>query len=125
MATTKSKEFGEIIKQARLKSGLSLGEAASEAQISKSILRFWELGEVDSPELDNLLRLAAVLDLDATTACEAAGYDVSQTWPSIQPYLRHKYPELPAAARREIAAVAYKYGVDPDGLGPLDGQDER
>lgn len=125
MATLQTKSLGRLLKDARVTAGLSIRQAAGEAEISKSLLGAWECDQVDSPELGKLLRLAAVLGIDPTTACEAAGYDLSGALPSIKPYLRSKYPTLPASALQEIAAITKKYGIDPNHTGPRPGEDEQ
>ncbi|TWP34337.1 helix-turn-helix domain-containing protein [Leekyejoonella antrihumi] len=125
MATLQSKTLGRLLKDARIAAQLSIRQAASEADISKSLLDAWERDQVDSPELGKLLRLAAVLEIDPTAACEAAGYDLSGTLPSIKPYLRSKYPTLPASALQEIAEITEKYGIDPNHTGPRPGEDEQ
>lgn len=117
--------FGSIIKEARIGAGVSMGQAAEEARISKSLLRFWELDEIESPDLGKVLRLAATLSIEPLVLCTAAGYDLSGTLPTIQPYLRSKYPQLPESALSDIAAITEKYGIDPNHTGPRPGEDEQ
>lgn len=119
-----SDSFGQTIRTARISLGLSMGTVATEVGISKSRLRFWELDEVENHELGVVLKLAATLELDALALCELAGNSITDALPPIQPYLRNKYPELPPAAIREIAAVTEKYGIDPTKTGPEPGEDE-
>lgn len=115
-------ELGTLLRDARIQAGLSLRQVAAEAELSKSIIENWESGTRE-PKLDKLLRLAAVLGLDATTVCEVAGYDIDL--PAIHPYLRRKYPDLPPQARAEIAAITRKYGADPRRAEPAPGEDEQ
>ncbi|RNI20717.1 helix-turn-helix domain-containing protein [Flexivirga caeni] len=117
--------IGQLLRRARERSGLSLRQAAAEAGMGKTQLAAWERDEVDSPELGNLLRLAAVLGIDATEACAAAGYDIAGALPTLQPYFRRKYPELPEAALKQITAITEKYGIDPNHAGPRPGEDEQ
>lgn len=124
MEKNKSPTFGTTIRTARIKAGLSLQQAATDAGISKSLLRFWEIDHVANPDLGKLMRLAAALGLDPLDLAELAGYEIAQALPPVQPYLRSKYPNLPDTARHEIAAVVRKYGIDPDNPGPEPGQDE-
>ena len=116
--------FGGTIKQARIAAGLSMSQAADEAGISKSLLRFGELDEVDSPDLAKLMRLAAALELDPIYLAHLAGYDFPTTPPPMQPDLRSKYTALRAEALAQIAAITEKYGIDPTGRGPAPGEDE-
>lgn len=117
--------FGSIIKEARTRAGISMQQAADEAGISKSLMRFWEMDAYKSPSLGAVLRLAAALGLEPLELAQAAGYDMSGTLPPIQPYLRSKYPELPASALRDIEAITKKYGIDPTRSGPAPGEDEQ
>ena len=117
--------IGQLLRSARERSGLSLRQAATEAGIGKTQLAAWEHDEVDSPELGNLLRLAAVLEIDATEACAAAGYDIAGALPTVQPYFRSKYPDLPETAIQQITAITEKYGIDPNRTGPRPGEDEQ
>lgn len=124
MANLQKETLGDLLYAARQKAGLSIRTAASEAGISKSLLDAWERNQVDSPDLGKLLRLAAVLELDATRTCEAAGYDMAGALPAVRPYFRSKYPGLPTIALNEIAAITRKYGIDPNNSGPRPGEDE-
>ncbi len=101
-----------------------MGQAAQEAGISKSLLRFWELDQVEVPDLGKLQRLAAVLELDPIHLAELVGYDPAATLPAVRPYFRSKYPDLPAEALQEIEAITRKYGFDPTRPGPAPGEDE-
>lgn len=116
--------FGSRIAKARGKAGLTMQEVAAETGISKSLLRFWELGEVASPDLGKIMRLASVLGLDPLELAGFVGYEIADALPPLQPYLRSKYPDLPATAQSEIAAIVSKHGIDPARSGPAPGQDE-
>lgn len=104
--------------------GISMRQAAEAAGMSKSLLRFWELDEIQNPDPTKIIRLARFLGLEPLHLCEIAGYNLSVTLPSLKPYLRSKYPELPADAVVEIAAITRKYGIDPTRQGPAPGEDE-
>lgn len=126
MNSKHSPTFGSTIKEARLKAGLGRQKAADEAEMSKSLLRFWEIDQVTNPDVEQVMRLAAVLHLDPLPliALLPGRADFTDALPGVQPYLRSKYPELPEDALREIASVVRRYGVDPDGTGPAPGEDE-
>lgn len=125
MKNKSERTFGSIIKEARADAGLSMREAAEDARISKSLLRFWELDQVEAPDLGKVLRLAATLSIEPLELCEAAGYDISGALPTVQPYFRSKYPNLPEAALRQITAITEKYGIDPNHTSPRPGEDEK
>lgn len=117
--------FGAVIAQARIAADLSRQQVATEAGISRSLVRFWEEGAVGSPDLGAVMRVAGVLGLDPLYLASLAGYDVADVMPPLQPYLRSRYPQLPAGALDEIAAITRKYGIDAGGRGPAPGEDEQ
>lgn len=125
MNSKNERTFGTIIREARISAGLTMAQTAEEAGISKSLLRFWELDAHKAPAFDGILRLASVLELDPLMLAEAAGYDVVGALPSVRPYFRNKYPDLPEAAIQQITAITEKYGIDPNHTGPRPGEDEQ
>jgi transcriptional regulator with XRE-family HTH domain len=126
MNKTNSPTFGSTIKEARLRAGLGRQRAADEAEMSKSLLRFWEIDQVTNPDVEQVMRLASVLGLDPLPliALLPGRGDFTDALPGVQPYLRSKYPELPEEALKEIASVVRRYGVDPNSTGPAPGEDE-
>ena len=121
-APTEPKSRRRVV--ARIAAGITMDQAAAEARMSKSLLRFWELDQVASPDIGKVMRLAAALDLDPLDLTEKAGYRLAETLPPVQPYLRSKYPDLPESALSEIAAVVRRHGIDPERTGPAPGEDE-
>lgn len=53
-----------------------------------------------------------MLGIDPIHLADLAGYDLTRTLPAMKPYLRSKYPHLPASAMAEIEAITKKYGID-------------
>jgi transcriptional regulator with XRE-family HTH domain len=117
--------FGQTIHAARQRAGLSFAHAAGQIGISKSLLHLWESDQTASPDRGAVMRLATLLDIDQMELIRLAGYDAAETLPTVQPYFRNKYPDLPEAAISEIAAITKKYGIDPDNPGPRPGEDEH
>lgn len=117
--------FGTVIANARIAANLTRQHVATETGISRSLLRFWEDGVVGSPDLAAVMRVAGVLDLDPLYLASLAGYDVANVMPPLQPYLRSRYPQLPAGALEQIAEITRKYGIDPTRSGPAPGEDEQ
>lgn len=125
MEFQQSETFGSRIKTARIAKALSMQQLADSIGISKSLLRFWELDQIASPDLTKVERAAVLLDLDPISTARLAGYDPTVTLPTMQPYLRSKYPDLPDTALQEIAAITQRYGIDTRGNGPAPGEDEN
>jgi transcriptional regulator with XRE-family HTH domain len=106
--------------------GLSAREVADRSGMADSNVLRLEQGAIANPRPETLKSLADVLDLDLSDLYTAAGYVQPQGLPSFEPYLRSKYSDLPASARRELeqsfARIAAKHGYDPNG--PRPGEDE-
>lgn len=120
-------EMGELLTRARLEKGLSLGQLAAVSGLNKSSIMRLERGKFAAPGPDSLSRLAEALGLAAADLFALAGYSTPRDIPTLRPYLRAKYGQLPEAAIAEVeaylAAVAAQYGgVD---AGPVNGEDEQ
>ncbi|MBK6887818.1 MAG: helix-turn-helix domain-containing protein [Tetrasphaera sp.] len=124
MNKTNSPTFGSTIKEARLRAGLGRQRAADEAEMSKSLLRFWEIDQVTNPDVEQAAPASVGLDPLPLIALLPGRGDFTDALPGVQPYLRSKYPELPEEALKEIASVVRRYGVDPNSTGPAPGEDE-
>lgn len=59
-------QIGAVLRQAREEAGLSQGELAKAAKLSRIYISFLE-NDKSSPTLDSLFRIAAVLELKAST----------------------------------------------------------
>ena len=123
-SSTETTELGRIIRAARVERGMSYGQLAVSTGISKGTLFKIEDGQIRQPDQALLRALATTLGLPLADLYAAAGYDRGGL-PTIKPYLRSKYPELPDAALDEIAAITRKYGLDPANTGPRPGEDEQ
>lgn len=91
-----------------------------------NVLRI-ERGDIPQPRPETLKSLADVLGLGLADLFNLIGYVQPTTLPSLSPYLRSKYADLPESAAREMEAsfakIAAKHGYDPNG--PDSGEDER
>lgn len=121
-----SQALSELLKRTREQLGLSAREVADRSGMADSNVIRLEQGAIANPRPDTLKSLADVLHLDLADLYAAAGYVQPAGLPSFVPYLRSKYAELPASAKRELEAsfeqIAAKHGFDPNG--PKPGEDE-
>ena len=118
--------LGVALRERREELGLSIYEVAKRAGIDRGGLHRIEAGVYLQPEPERLARLAKVLDLPVTDLYQLAGYPVGRQLPSLQPYLRAKYRNLPPEAVDEIHRyfedVQRQYGASD---GPNNGEDEQ
>ncbi|WP_068182393.1 helix-turn-helix domain-containing protein [Mycobacterium sp. UM_CSW] len=118
-----------LITSKRVAAGLSTSEVARRAHVDKATVSRIEHGQILSPKAKSLQAIGHVLGIPASELFAIAPWVTPQELPTIRPYLRTKYRELPPAAVQEIETyfndVARKHGIsfDPND-GPLDGEDE-
>lgn len=115
--------IGELLKKQRTERGMSLGEVANAAEISRVHLFRVETG-VRQPKPEFLAAVCGVLEIPLADLYEAAGIPAPIRLPSIRPYLRRAYG-MPDAAVDEMdryfQRITDEYGLPSD---PLDGEDE-
>ncbi|MFT3663047.1 MAG: helix-turn-helix transcriptional regulator [Gordonia sp. (in: high G+C Gram-positive bacteria)] len=119
-------EVGQVIRNYRMKLGISASEVSRRAAVSPTTVTRLEAGE-HSPSVDKLSAIASVVGAPMTEVLAAADMIESDDLPALTPYLRTKYKHLPPKAQREIAAhfakVAKDYGIT-ESSGPRPGEDE-
>lgn len=125
MARESVQSVGEILGIARKALGISAGELGRRSGINVSNVSRIENGLTAQPSPGTLQRLSETLGLDVADLFVATGYELPKTLPTIKPYLRSKYPDLPESALAKIAAITEKYGVDPHNTSPRAGEDEN
>lgn len=116
---------GDILVVARKALDISANELARRSGVNVSNVSRIETGQTTQPSPDTLQQLGDALGLDWADLFAAAGYEQPKNLPTIKPYLRSKYPNLPETALAEISAITEKYGVDPYHTGPRAGEDEQ
>lgn len=98
--------FGDFLKQTRIKRGLSLRELGRRAEVSQSYLSLVESGKRGTPTPEQLLKLAPHLNIDYMVLMRAAGYvmedheftseeeqflkDIEEGTPLYELFLKHK-----------------------------------
>jgi transcriptional regulator with XRE-family HTH domain len=120
-----AKTLGQLLTGARERKGLSMRAVAREAEMSNTTIIRIENNTIQ-PTPETLGKLASILDLPLSRLYKLAGYPVPKELPSLPAYLRTKYRDLPAPARKEltryIEKLKDKYGLDENG--PKNGEDE-
>lgn len=96
----KHRQFGAFIAKRRAALGLSVLSVVAETGITRSNYYRYESGEV-LPKADKLQRLARALDVSYEDLLAAAGAAPPDGLPTLAPYLRAKYRDLPDEALNE------------------------
>src|SRR5258706_11730317 len=97
-----TKTLGDTVRRVRRAAGLSLRACASAAAVDTTWLSRLERGDYTSPDPRHLQQVARALDIDVTDLYVAAGYQSAKSLPTLVPYLRAKYGDLPADAVADL-----------------------
>lgn len=115
-----STALADLLRQARQDLHLTAREVARRAGVDVGTVTRMELGQV-KPKADNIKAIGLVLGISAADLFAAAKWLPKGELPSLRPYLRAKYEDLPEAAVIELEGLIQRY----TGAGPSDGEDEK
>jgi transcriptional regulator with XRE-family HTH domain len=128
MDDKKAKRLGTFLRKSRKAQKLSTHELSRISGLNQATIVRLEQGEFRNPDPDKLRAMAESLDLNLSDVLLMADYPVPAELPSVGPYLRTKYRDLPPEAvdqlQSQIARVLKKHGIEP-GKGPIVGEDEQ
>jgi transcriptional regulator with XRE-family HTH domain len=121
-------EIGNFLKSKREGLGLSQAEVARRAGVDKATVSRVEGAQL-SPRTDNLQAIGEVVGVSLTDIFAAGGWIPPRDLPSIQPYLRAKYCNMPLELLEEIetyfSRLARERGISFDDYsGPNNGEDQ-
>jgi transcriptional regulator with XRE-family HTH domain len=123
MTPEQAHALGDFIRERRLTLGISQRELARRAGVA-DVVRI-EQGILLNPRAESLRALAHGLDVPLNDLFAIADWLPQDELPTLTPYLRAKYKELPQEAVNEMerffTRLARRHGVH----GPADGEDER
>lgn len=116
----------ELVSAKRRQMRLSQYRMAKLLGIMPSTLLRIENGDIAQPTPIVLTKIAKFLDIPLADLFAASGYVSPTDLPSVRPYFRARYSELPESAIRDVEryveSLAREHGVNLNGPGP--GEDE-
>jgi transcriptional regulator with XRE-family HTH domain len=119
MTPEQTRQLVSLLSKKREEAGLSVNEVARRALVDPGTVWRIEQGSIPTPKAESLRAIGKVLGISSADLFALVGWIPSGELPSIGPYLRAKYRQLPDGALREIEthfeAVASKWGVSSDG----------
>lgn len=118
-------KLATLLRSTREQRRLSVRRVAQLAGVDAATVLRLEQGLIATPKADKLRAIGRVLDLSDADLYAAAGWLAPAELPTLTPYLRTKYRELPEEAVAEIEAVFERLARDYKLDGPLNGEDER
>lgn len=126
MDEEQAKRLGNKLRERREALGLSLKKVRDRTGLPEVTIFRFEQGAYAAPAPDKLAKLADALGLSLADIYALADYAVPSDLPTLTPYLRTKYRNLPSDEIDKIEAyaarIAKRHGVKLDG--PAPGEDE-
>lgn len=117
-------KLGAYIRKHRERTSLSTRQLGELAGIDQAQVVRLENGQVASPKVESLARIAEAVGVPTAELFRLAGVTSLSELPGLRPYMRAKFDELPAAALDEIEQLVERLHREHGGLGPAAGQDE-
>lgn len=116
------------IRRYRTKLGMSASELSRRAGVSKATVTRLEGGQISNPQASNLVAIADVLSVTVGDLMGDSTRRTAASLPTLAPYLRTKYKDLPEDALQEIEShfndLAARHGIAPSS-GPAPHEDEQ
>lgn len=124
MTPTQVTKMAQTLKSNRERLGLTAAEVARRAHVNIGTVTRIEHGQITSPRTENLLAIAAVLEIPAADVFAMTNLLQTNQLPSFTPYLRAKYQYLPESAIAEMQRVFDDIASRVGRQGPRPGEDE-
>jgi transcriptional regulator with XRE-family HTH domain len=120
-----AKQLAIMLRRHRLQRDLSMRAVALQAGYNVATIVSLEAGTNLSPQPSTLKAVAGVLGIDLSQVYTALNWLPAPQLPSLAPYMRAKYHDLPEAAIAELEAYANRLIERHGGRGPVDREDEQ
>ncbi|MCW3078507.1 MAG: transcriptional regulator [Bacteroidetes bacterium] len=123
MTDEERQALADLIRSKREALGISSRELARRAGVDQALLTLIDQKKIAEPKVATIRGLAAALDIPLADIYAATNWLPEGALPSLRPYMRAKYDELPEeaveAVERYIARLSRKHQA-----GPRAGEDE-
>ncbi len=124
MKQDETQTLARLLRQARIGAGLTAREVARRAGLNVTDVTRIESGQRTRPTPETIRAIGKVLGISAADLFAAADWLPKDELPTLQPYLRAKYRDLPDEAVAEVERLINNY-TERYGSGPRGGEDEQ
>jgi transcriptional regulator with XRE-family HTH domain len=128
MDREQAKHLGSVLRTRREELNLSTTQVARASDLNQATIVRLEQGQFLNPDPDKLRAVAEALDLNLADVLTLADYPIPTELPSVGPYLRTKYRDLPADAvdqlQEQVVKMLKRHGIESN-EGPAPGEDEQ
>ncbi len=125
ITTEQAKRLAAILRKHRLQAGLSMRAVALQAGFNVATIVTLEAATNLAPQPSTLKAIAEVLRIDLGQLYTVLNWLPAQPLPSLAPYMRAKYHDLPESAIAELEAYADRLIQRHGGHGPINREDEQ
>jgi transcriptional regulator with XRE-family HTH domain len=112
MHTHGKQAIAHILRRKREALGLSATQVARRANLDPGTVTRIELGQINEPTPASLKAIAAVLDIPTSDLFVVADWIPRDELPSLLPYLRSKYGDLPEQVVAELEGLIDRVRLD-------------
>lgn len=124
MAQNELPPLATLLRDARERAGLTAREVARRAELDVTAVTRIESGQRTRPTPEVVRAIGAVLGIPAADLFSVADWLPKDELPTLRPYLRVKYRDLPDEAVAEVERLINNY-TERYGSGPRGGEDEQ
>lgn len=129
MTPEQATQLATLLTDKRREAGITAHEVSRQAHVDRGTLWRIEKGMIANPKAENLQAIGEVLGIPTSDLFAIVGWVPPKQLPTIKPYLRTKYHQLPPKALLEIEKhfdeVAHRHGISFDSQhGPQNSEDE-
>lgn len=124
MALENMNTLATLLLRRRNELALSAREVGRRAGIDPNVVTRLERAETARPRMDQLNAIGEVLGIPAADLYAAVNALPGGQLPSLRPYMRAKYRDLPEAALTEVEAFINGLVAEHGGKGPRPHEDE-
>lgn len=118
MNTEQTVELINLLSRKRAECGLSVAEVARRAHVNVAAVWRIEQGMIATPRAESLIAIGSVLGIPSIDLFTIVGWVRASDLPSIRPYLRAKYGNIPeekvAAVEEQLAGVSAEDQARPE-----------
>lgn len=102
MTEDERQALADLLRTRRQELGISASELARRAGVDKGLLTLLDQRKIAQPRVDTIQALARALEIPLADVYAATNWLPEGSLPSLRPYMRLKYDDLPDEAVAEI-----------------------
>ena len=124
MTDEERRQLADAVRTARQARGLTAREVARRAGVDVGTVTLLERCKIRQPRVENVRAIAEVVGLPLADVYSMLHWLPSDELPSLRPYMRAKYRDLPEDALAEVESFVEQLSRRHSTRGPVDHEDE-